>query len=100
MHRIRMETTLHVQEYKYQKETGHGPSGVSTRKETEIRRYQRTQRWVSVVRGEDREHMVQDKRACGSKYERGIEGSRVRMEMKGRVQVVHEGQDRDLENRD
>ena len=31
----------------------------STRRETKIRRYQRTRRWVSMVREEDREHMVQ-----------------------------------------
>ena len=41
------------------------------REETKIRRYSRTRRWVSVVRGEDGEHMVQDKRACGNQYERG-----------------------------
>ena len=41
------------------------------RRKAKIRRYQRTQRWVSVVREEDREHMVQDKGACGDKYERG-----------------------------
>ena len=29
---------------------------------------------MSVVREEDREHMVQDKGACGDKYERGSEG--------------------------
>ena len=49
----------------------HGPSGVSTRKEIEIRGYQRTWRCVSVVGQEDREHEVQDKGACGGKFERG-----------------------------
>ena len=49
----------------------HGPSGVSIQREAKIRRYQRTQRWVSMVREEDREHMVQDKGACGDKHERG-----------------------------
>ena len=51
-----------------------------------------------MVRGEDGEHMVQDKRACGDKFERGNKGSRVRTEMKRRMLVVHEDQDRDLEN--
>ena len=36
-----------------------------------IRRYQRTQRWVSVVGEEDREYKVQDEGACGDKYKRG-----------------------------
>ena len=44
--------------------------------------------------------MVQDKRACGSQYERGNQGSRTRAEMEGRVQMIQENQDRDLENRD
>ena len=50
-----------------------------------------------MVREEHREHMVQDKGACGDKYERGNQGSRARTEMKGRVQVIHKDQDRDLE---
>ena len=55
---------------------------------------------MSVVREEDGKHMVQDKGACGDKYERGNKGSRARTEMKGRVQVIHEDQDRDLEDKD
>ena len=44
---------------------------------------------MSVVRVEVREHMVQDKRACGKQYKRGNKGSRTRTEMKGRVQMIH-----------
>ena len=53
-----------------------------------------------MVREEDGEHMVQDKRACGDKFKRGNKGSRVRMEMKRRILGVHEDQDRDLGNGD
>ena len=53
-----------------------------------------------MVRGEDGEHMVQDKRACGKQYERGNKGSRTRMEMKGRVQMIHGDQDRSLGSED
>ena len=61
LHRLRIDTTLHVQGYKYYRGNEHRPHCVSTRKEMKIRENQRTQRWVSTVR----EHMVQDKRACG-----------------------------------
>ena len=37
LHRIRMETMLHVREYKYWWESEHGPSSASTREETKIR---------------------------------------------------------------
>ena len=46
-----------------------------------------------MVREEDSEHMVQDKGACGDKYKRGNQGSRMRMEMEGKIQMVHEDQD-------
>ena len=53
-----------------------------------------------MVREEDGEHMVKDKGACGDKYERGNQESRAGAEMKGRVQMIHENQDRDPENGD
>ena len=53
-----------------------------------------------MVRVEDGEHMVQDKRACGKQYERGNQRSRTRMEMKGRVQMIHGDYERDQGNGD
>ena len=57
--RLRMGLLYRCEGISTRGETGHRPSSVSTRRETKIRRYQRSQRWVSMVREEDREHMVQ-----------------------------------------
>ena len=75
-------------------ETEHRPSSSSTRKETRIRRYQRTRRWVSMGRRGDPGEIQGGSIDLRSSVFRGVEGSI------GRVQVIHEDQDRDLENRD
>ena len=51
-----------------------------------------------MVREEDREHMAQIREHVETSMKEETLGSRARMEMRGRVQVIHEDQDRSLEN--
>ena len=52
LHRLRIDTTLHVQGYKYSRGKIHRPGSVNPKEERKMKDLERTQRWVSVVRKE------------------------------------------------
>ena len=58
-----------IRKHKVTEKQGFGDEGET--REAREGKQGKTRRWVSMVRREDGEHMVQDKRACGNQYERG-----------------------------